>query len=111
LRIYGPTPIALQIESDPGFVLVEIAEMFEDAIDESDFSSETIDLVRKCTSRIDLYSCSPTEVHEFEEGGTLVHEPDDINPKDPVVYEMLIGVAKFVDGWIWDNINGGWSSG
>jgi len=111
LVIHTRVPIALQLEEDPEIVLEEISEMVTDAEDEGFFDEKTREQMRQCTAAIDLHTTTPPKVSHFEEGGMLISTPNDVDPRDHEIERILLSVASFVKGWVYDNLNGGWIVG
>lgn len=106
LRIYASRNIALQLEDDPEYVPEEIQEMAKDARTEAILSDDILRKMALCDSRIDLHTCASTEVHEVYNQGFVFYEPADIDPSEYDVLNILLLINKYVNGFLWDNING-----
>lgn len=98
-------PIALQINEDPDDVPQEISELLDFAGDSLDERSRAA--ARSCGSRVEILACQPTQVTQFPQGGMLLRTPE-ADVSAPEVQSVLRQLSKFLGGWCFDNVNGGW---
>jgi hypothetical protein len=98
-------PVAFQLNERPDSVPEEITELLDHAGEALDEPSRV--RARRCRSRIDVVSCQSTRIDRFAEGGILTSTPE-VDLDEPKVQSVLRRVTTLVNGWCYDNVNGGW---
>jgi len=100
-----PSPITIQIDDDPEYVPAEIEELSQQASEV--FDSEAVEAIRRCQSRLDIMSTTPTRVEEDSEA-LHVYAQTDLDPEAYGVTQVLFSLANFVSGYVYDCVNGRW---
>jgi len=105
IRVDTRMPLTIQIDDDPEYVPEEIQELATDA--ESILSSGDIEKLRRCQTRLDIMSVNPPRVEETDQTISVYTETD-LDPADNDVRSVLLTLADFLEGYVFDCVNGKW---
>ena len=81
--------------------LAETAEKFKGAL-----SPDMYLRLRQCNARLDVMSAKPVQP-EITDNAITVHAQTDLDPKNAEVAAILVVLAKLVNGFVVDCVNGG----
>lgn len=104
LLVETTPPFTIQIEDDPGYVPEEIAEIVDN--EEEPLSPSQRERLRQCNVRLDVMSTVPPPSGESSSGIFVIAQTN-LDPSLPVVAHVLESIAKHLNGFVVDCVNGG----
>jgi hypothetical protein len=106
LLVKGDPSWTLQIEDDPEYVPEQIAEQAEGAV--GVLPEEAVAKLRQCNATLAAMGISEQAPPQEVDGQIVVVAGTTLDPGDPDVRQVLLAVARFVDGIAYDLTEGEW---
>jgi hypothetical protein len=91
VRVATAVPLLVQIDDDPEHVPEDLATLADEAA--GVLADEWVGLLRRCTARLDVMEAD---------------EETRLDPTQPDVEAVLVEIARFVEGLVYDDVNGEW---
>lgn len=105
IRVETNVPLTIQIDDDPEYVPEEIQEMAADA--EGVLDKAEVARLKRCRIRLDIMSATSPRIEETADSISIYAETD-LDPADADVRTVLLTLADYLDGYVFDCVNGKW---
>ena len=99
----SPVPLTIQVDDDAEYVPEEIQELADDL--EKKIADDVCEQLRKCNARLDIMTATPNEPQMTEDAIVVVAQTD-LDPAASDVNDVIRTLARLVDGFIHDCVNG-----
>jgi hypothetical protein len=106
LLVKGKRSWTLQIEDDPEYVPEQIAERADEAV--GVLPDEEVAKLRQCTATLAAMGISEQASPREVDGQIVLVAGTTLDPNDPDVRRVLLAVADFVDGFVYDLTEAQW---
>ncbi len=106
VRVATAVPLTIQIDDDPEYVPEDLSTLADEAA--GVLSNEWVDLLRRCTARLDVMEADVPAPEADENGVVQLYAQTRLDPTQPDVEAVLVEIARFVDSLVHDDVNGEW---
>ncbi|MFY9824210.1 MAG: hypothetical protein WAM82_22740 [Thermoanaerobaculia bacterium] len=106
IRVATSTPLAIRINDDAELVQDELGYLAEDG--EGVLPPAWLDVLLRCTARLEVGESEDEWVEPDENGVMELDSYSNLDLTLPDVRAVVLEIARFVDGFAYDNVNNEW---
>jgi len=105
ILVHTTVPFTIQIDDDPEYVPDEIDEWPDE--DDVHLTQEEIAHLKLCRCRLDVMTTVAPPVIENDKSIAVIATGNDVDPREDETHKVLSTIAKELNGFIHDCVNGG----
>jgi len=107
VRVETSMPLAIRIEKDPALVYDDLGYLAEDG--EEVLPDEWIDgVLLRCTARLEVGEAGWRAPKPDKKGVLHIDNDSRLDVRRPDIRAVLLEIARFVNGYAYDNVNMKW---